>query len=413
MREYNIHTLPNGIRLAHKQVMHTKIVHCGIMLDIGSRDEKPHQVGLAHFWEHMAFKGTKKRKSFHIINKLEAVGGELNAYTTKEKICFYAAVLDNHFEKAIDVLSDITFNSIFPEKQLEKERDVILEEMSMYLDSPEDALQDDFDAVMFKDHSLGNNILGTKSSVQNFKREDLQNFILENLNTEQIVVSVVGNISFKKAIKFIEKYLVDIAPFSGKNERSKPTAYKPTSLTFDKPISQGHMALGLPSYSLHHENRIAYFALINLLGGPGMNSRLNTSLREKNGLVYGIDANYTAFTDCGYTSIYFATEGKKMNKAKQLIHKEINLLKEKTLGSLQLKTLKEQLMGQLAMADESNQSFMLMMAKSLLDLNKVNTLEEIFDTIKSITPTQLRGLAEETLPTDNWSYLTFNPAAED
>ncbi|MBP8156614.1 MAG: insulinase family protein, partial [Leadbetterella sp.] len=161
MSEYQLYTLPNGIRIAHKQVSNTKIVHCGIMLDIGSRDEKPHQAGLAHFWEHMAFKGTKKRKAYHIINSLEAVGGELNAYTTKEKICFYASILDHHFEKAIDLLTDITFNSVFPEKQLEVERGVILEEMSMYLDSPEDAIQDEFDTVVFPNHQLGVNILGT------------------------------------------------------------------------------------------------------------------------------------------------------------------------------------------------------------------------------------------------------------
>ena len=173
MIEYQLHTLPNGIRIAYKQAFNTKIVHCGVMFDIGSRDEMPHQYGLAHFWEHMAFKGTQKRKAYHIINSLEAVGGELNAYTTKEKICFYASILDNHFEKAADLLADISFNSIFPEKQLEVERGVILEEMSMYLDSPEDAIQDEFDEVIFKDHQLGVNILGTQESVKSFQKRRL------------------------------------------------------------------------------------------------------------------------------------------------------------------------------------------------------------------------------------------------
>lgn len=408
MKEYQEHTFPNGIRLAHREVLHTKIVHCGIMLDIGSRDEKPHQIGLAHFWEHMAFKGTRKRNSYHIINRLESVGGELNAYTTKEKICFYASVLDLHFEKAIDILADITFNSIFPEKQLEKERGVILEEMAMYLDSPEDALQDEFDNLIFSQHPLGYNILGTKESLGSFSQKDLIAFVEENLNTERIVVSVVGNISFKKSLKLVEKYLGDIPSVSNENIRTAPSGYKPNSLVLNKNITQSHVALGLPSFSMHSEHRFAYFTLIHLLGGPGMNSRLNASLREKYGLVYGIDANYTAFTDSGFMAICYATDSKNLKKASQLIEKEIALLKDKLLGGSQLKNLKEQLMGQLAMADESNQSYMLMMAKSLLDLNRVNTLEEIFDKVKNISSSNLRDLAVETLPIENFSYLTFS-----
>jgi len=413
MEEYKEHTFPNGIRLAHRQVTHTKIVHCGIMLDIGSRDEKPHQVGLAHFWEHMAFKGTKKRKSYHIINSLEAVGGELNAYTTKEKICFYASVLDNHFEKAIDVLSDITFNSIFPEKQLEKERGVILEEMGIYLDSPEDALHDDFDALMFPNHPLGNNILGTRESLQNFNRNDLKEFVDENIDTERIVISIVGNISFNKAKKYVSKYLEAIPAISNTKNRLSPTNYFHSHIVKDKIISQGHVVLGLPSFSLHHEKRFAYFTLIHLLGGPGMNSRLNSSLREKYGLVYDIDANYTALSDCGYTSISFATDVKNLRKAKSLVYKEIDFLKNKPLGSSQLKNLKGQLMGQLAMADESNQSFMLMLAKSLLDINKINSLEEIFNKINNITSMELQKLANDSFIENQISTLTFNPILEE
>ena len=197
MRDYEIHTLNNGIRIVHKEVKSTKIVHCGFILNIGSRDENDNQQGLAHFWEHMAFKGTSKRKAFHIINRLESVGGELNAYTTKEKICFYASVLDNYFEKALELLTDITFDSIFPEKQIEKERGVILEEMAMYHDAPEDAIQDEFDNLVFKGHPLGNNILGTAESVRSFRRQHFKQFVSENINTGQLIFSVVGNISLK------------------------------------------------------------------------------------------------------------------------------------------------------------------------------------------------------------------------
>jgi predicted Zn-dependent peptidase len=413
MEEFKEYTFQNGIRLAHRQVTHTKIVHCGIMLDIGSRDEKPHQIGLAHFWEHMAFKGTKNRKSYHIINSLETVGGELNAYTTKDKICFYAAVLDNHFEKAIDVLSDITFHSIFPEKQLEKERGVILEEMAIYLDSPEDALHDDFDALIFPNHPLGNNILGTKESLKGFNRNDLKQFVDENVDTERIVISIVGNISFNKAKRIVSKYVEVIPTIRNFKNRLPPSNYKAIHKIQDKTISQAHVALGLPSFSLLHEKRFSYFTLIHLIGGPGMNSRLNSSLREKFGLVYDIDANYTALTDCGYTTISFATDAKNLKKANALVHKEIELLKNKPLGLLQLKNLKAQLMGQLAMADESNQSFMLMLAKSLLDLNRINTLEEIFTKIENISSLELQELANTSMSENQISTLTFNPILED
>lgn len=407
--EYQIYTLPNGIRIAHRQVPYTQIVHCGLMLDMGSRDEKPNQVGLAHFWEHMAFKGTKKRKSYHIINRLESVGGELNAYTTKEKICFYASVLDNHFEKSVELLADITFHSIFPENQIEKERGVILEEMSMYQDSPEDAIQDDFDGIVFANHQLGANILGTQDSVKSFTRKSLQHFINENMDTDKIVFAIVGNIPFKKAIHIAEKYLKDIPQRKTHLKRTPPQSYLSQKVSISKSITQAHCAIGRPSYSLTDERRLPFFMLVNLFGGPGMNSRLNMTLREKYGLVYGIDANYSPFIDTGFLGIYFATDKANLEKANSLILKEMQLLKDKPLGKLQLHTAKEQLMGQLAMAEESNQSYMLMMAKSILDLGRVESLENIFSEIKKIEAEELQTITQEMFDEDQLSYLTFLP----
>jgi predicted Zn-dependent peptidase len=407
--EYQIYTLPNGIRIAHRQVPYTQIVHCGLMLDMGSRDEQPNQVGLAHFWEHMAFKGTKKRKSYHIINRLESVGGELNAYTTKEKICFYASVLDNHFEKSVELLADITFHSIFPENQIEKERGVILEEMSMYQDSPEDAIQDDFDEIIFANHQLGANILGTQDSVKSFTRKSLQQFITENMDTDKIVFSIVGNIPVKKAIHIAEKYLKDIPQRKTHLKRTPPQSYLPQSVSVTKTITQAHCAIGRPSYSLTDKRRLPFFMLVNLFGGPGMNSRLNMTLREKYGLVYGIDASYSPFIDTGFLGIYFATDKSNLDKANSLIIKEMQLLKERPLGKVQLHTAKEQLMGQLAMAEESNQSYMLMMAKSILDVGKVETLESIFTEIKKIESDDLQTITQEMFDENQLSYLTFLP----
>ena len=409
MEDYELHTLPNGIRIVHKQILHTQIAHCGIMLDIGSRDETPDQLGLAHFWEHMAFKGTQKRRSHHIINRLENVGGELNAYTTKEKVCFHASVLGLHFEKATELLADIAFYSVFPEKQIERERGVILEEMAMYYDSPEDALQDDFDQLVFQNHALGSNILGTPETVNTFTREYLQQFIADNLDTGRIVFASVSNDPFPKVVKMVSKYLTDVPQQKTARKRQAPTHYIPQRQTVERPITQAQCALGRPAFSLTDPRRLPFFMLVNLLGGQGMNSRLNMNLREKFGLVYSIDAGFTPYLDTGFLGIYFGTDPKKVSRAQALIVKEMQLLRDKSLTTLQLHQTKEQLMGQLAMAEESNQSFMLMMAKSVLDIHRVESLPDIFGEIRAVTAEQLQGLAQEMFDPDQMSYLTFMP----
>ncbi|WP_019989215.1 M16 family metallopeptidase [Rudanella lutea] len=409
MEDYELHTLPNGIRIVHKQILHTQIAHCGIMLDIGSRDETPEQQGLAHFWEHMAFKGTEKRRSHHIINRLENVGGELNAYTTKEKVCFHASVLGLHFEKATELLADIAFHSVFPEKQIERERGVILEEMAMYYDSPEDALQDDFDGLVFQNHALGSNILGTPETVNSFTRDALQGFIADNFDTERIVFASVSNDPFAKVVRMASKYLADIPHRKTTRQRQPPGSYTPQRQTVERPITQAQCALGRPAFSLSDPKRLPFFMLVNLLGGPGMNSRLNMNLREKFGLVYSIDASFTPYIDTGFLGIYFGTDPKKVDRAHTLILKEMQQLRDKPLTTLQLHQTKEQLMGQLAMAEESNQSFMLMMAKSILDIGRVESLPDIFAEIKAVTADELQAIAQETLLPEQMSYLTFMP----
>ena len=409
MVNYNLFTLPNGIRIVHKQVPSTKIVHCGFVLDIGSRDECEDQLGIAHFWEHMAFKGTKKRKAFHILNKLDSVGGELNAYTTKEKICFYASALDKHMESAFELLQDITFDSIFPEKQIENEKRVILEEMSLYHDSPEDAIQDEFDNVIFKDHPLGKNILGTPSSVRSFTRSDFQDFLKANLNTERVVFSCVGDVPLKRVKRLSEKYFGAIPHYAADKQRVLFSGYSPAHEIIERNITQAHCAIGTTAYSLSDKNRLPFFMLINILGGPGMNSRLNLALREKYGFVYNIEASYHPYSDTGLFAIFFGTEQKQVQRSRRLIDKELKLLREKPLGILQLHKAKEQMIGHLAMAEENNTNLMLMMGKTLLDLDKVDSLEEIFKNIRRLDSQKLQEVAQESLATDRMSSLTFLP----
>lgn len=408
-REFEMLTLPNGIRVVHKEISHTRITHCGFFLDIGSRDEGPLQQGLAHFWEHMAFKGTRRRKAFHILNRLDSVGGELNAYTTKEKICFYASSLTEYFPKAFDLLTDITFDSIFPEKQIENERKVILEEMAMYFDSPEDAIQDEFDDVVFQGHSMGRNILGTEESIRSFQKKDFKNFIQENLDTSRIIFVSVGNLSFKKVVKLAEKYLKDIPVHSNAPTRKEYDSYKPSFKKEYRNLTQSHAAIGRTAFSLNDENRVPFSMIINLLGGPGMNSRLNLAAREKYGYVYSIDATYHPFTDTGMWGIYFGTDPDQLQKVYNLVLKELRRLKEKPLGAIQLHKAKEQIMGQLAMSEENNLSLMLLIGRALLDLDQVPTMKEIFSRIEKVNADQIVDISREMFDETTISSLFFLP----
>lgn len=409
MPEYELHTLPNGIRVAHQQITHTKVVHCGFILDIGSRDERPKQHGLAHFWEHMAFKGTKKRRSYHILNRLEAVGGELNAYTTKEKICFYASLLDRHFETALELLTDITFDSIFPEKQIERERNVILEEMAMYYDSPEDAIQDDFDQVIFGEHPLGKNILGSRDSIRTFHRADFQQFLVEHMNTEKLVFCCAGNLPMKQVVKLAEKYLSNVPSLHGPGHRLPFKSYVPQQKTVQRPLTQAQCAIGRTAFPVQDERSLPFFMLTNLLGGPGMNSRLNLALREKHGLVYSADAEYQSYTDTGFFAIYFGTEPAQLARARGYVMKELKTLREKPLGRLQLHRLKEQLMGQLAMSSENNQSLMLAIGRSLLEERELESLDTIYAKINAVEASDLQEIAQEMFREEELSTLVYVP----
>lgn len=408
--QYNLKELPNGIRIVHQEVTHTRMVHCGFVLNIGSRDESKEQEGLAHFWEHMAFKGTKKRKAYHIINRLESLGGELNAYTTKEKICFYSSILKEHFSKAAELLCDITFNSTFPKKQIDKERQVILEEMAMYRDSPDDSIQDDFDELIFEGHALGRNILGTEQTVTKFTQEDFFEFISSRLDTTQIVFSVIGNISFNKVLQQVASFLTEIPVKRSLYVRSGFTNYQPKIKVVEKEITQAHCAIGKPAFSFYDSRRFQLYLLNNILGGPSMNSRLNLSLREKHGYVYSVESHYQAYSDTGFVGVYFGTEQKTANRAKKVVLKEMEKLRLKKLGTMQLHMAKEQAIGQMAMAEENYAALMLVFAKNLLDKGKIDSLDTIFGIIRESTAEDLMDIANEIYSPDQLSYLNYIPA---
>lgn len=409
MRNIKIFKLSNGIRVVHQQLATTKIVHCGIILDIGSRDENTENQGIAHFWEHMAFKGTKRRRSFNIINSLDSIGGELNAYTDKEKVVFYASVRDEYFERAVDVLSDITFHSIFPDYQIEKERGVILEEMAMYNDSPDDSLQDEFESIVYKDHPMGMNILGKPETVNSFTKRDFLTFFKNHLGTDKIAFSCVGNISMEVVERIAKKYLEALVTKAAKAKRKKFKVYKPREQILKRTVKQAKCALGRDAYPIINDDRIPLFLLVNMLGGPGMNSRLNLALREKYGFVYSIDAHYIPYTDTGMFAVFFGTEPKQLTRCISLVKKELYRFCEKPLTRRQLSSAKEQIKGQLAMAEENNLNLMLSMGRSVLDIGRVPSLEEIYNQIDEISALKMLDIAQDIFDESKMSYLIMEP----
>lgn len=406
----NLHEveLSNGIRMVYQQIEGTRLFHCGVFLDVGSRDEQEETQGIMHFWEHLAFKGTKKRKAYQIINSIDSVGGELNAYTDKERVVFYASVRDQYFERAIDVLSDITFHSVFPENEIEKERGVILQEMAMYLDNPDDSLHDEFDSVIYPRHPMGMNILGRKETILRFRKRDFREFLSQRIDTRRIVFSCVGDLPAAQVEQVFQRYF-NVKATKRVAKRKPIRLYKPTRKQLLRPVKQAKCAIGRPAYSIHHPDRIPFFLLVNMLGGPGMNSRLNMVLREKHGYVYSIDAHYVPFSDTGMFAVFFGTKPSKLNRCLELVQRELDKFCEKPLTARQLNAAKEQFKGQLAMGEENNHSLMFMMGRYMLDLNRVPSLEEIFNVIDDISPKDISRVACEMFDAKELSYLTMVP----
>ncbi|MDQ3192052.1 MAG: insulinase family protein [Bacteroidota bacterium] len=407
--EINIFTLANGIRIVHKETPGAAVAHCGFLIDVGSRDEEEHEQGLAHYIEHVLFKGTSKRRAFHILNRLDAVGGEINAYTTKESTCIFASFLTEHFERAFELLKDITFDSVFPEKEIEREKDVIIDEINSYLDSPSEQIFDDFEDQMFKGHPLGRNILGTISSVRNFTRNDILNFIKKHYTPERIVFSVVGNFTGDYVKKLTDKYLSQISKQPNLYKRQLFKGYKPDEQTHKKTTYQAHYTVGNVAYSRKNKKKIPLILLNNMLGGPAMNSRLNLAIREKFGYTYNLESNYSAYSDTGLFSVYLGTDIQFLNKTINLVKKELDKFREKKLGAMQLHYGKKQLIGQIAMAQENKAGLMLAIGKSLLYTGKVETLPDIFAKIENISADELLVVANEIFNEKKLSSLTYLP----
>jgi predicted Zn-dependent peptidase len=408
MIDYQVHTLANGIRILFKHSPST-ITHCCFVVNAGSRDEPEHKEGLAHFIEHLLFKETEKRSTNQILNRLELVGADLNAYTTKEYTCVHASLLKQHLERTIDLFEDILFHSVFPEDEMEKERGVILDEIASYLDQPEEAIQDDYEELLFKNHPIGKNILGTNETVSAFNKADIQSFMSATYNTSEMVFAVFGDYDFKKLIKLFEKYVGWVPANNVQKTRIAPVANAGEKLILHKPISQTHCMMGSAAYHAKHEKKYGLLLLNNLLGGMGMSSRLNLEIREKHGIAYTIESNYISFSDTGIFSIYFGTDTEKADKAMRLVNNELKKLRNNKLGSLQLQQAKQKFIGQIALAEENRMSLIIGMAKSLLDFGQIDSLEQVFAKINVVTADELLDISNEIFDVNGMTTLLFEP----
>ena len=405
--EPNCITFENGIRLVylHKP---SSVAHIGFFFRAGSRFEKEHQTGLAHFLEHCVFKGTKKRSGIQTISRLDEVGGELNAYTAKEELCLHASFPKEHTARAIELLSDISVNPTFSRNEVKKEKEIVIDEINSYLDSPFDKIFDDFEEEFFKGHSLGNNILGKKEELAKFTQKDLNEFVTAYFSKENLVVSFVGDIPLKSIEKHSKKHIKDM-PAKGADIQINPfSGYKPLNIIRKESNYQAHIVLGGMAPNYFDVQRTAMAMLMNMLGGPAMNATLNISLRERHVLAYSIEATYVPYADVGFWQIYVGCESKNIKKSIRLIHKELLRIQNKKISKAKLTRLKQQFKGQLALSMDVNSGLMHSLGKSLLAFGQIDTIEDMHKSIDKITADDIQVLAQKYMQTSEISSLIFD-----
>ena len=396
--EYNTYKLGNGLRVIPRP-SDSPVLYCGYEINAGTRDEEPGEEGLAHFCEHVTFKGTARRKPFQISNYLESVGGDLNAFTNKEDTVYYAAILKEHLERAVDLLSDIVFHSVYPQAEIEKEVEVICDEIESYNDSPSELIYDDFENLIFDGHPLGHNILGTAQRVRSYTTADALRFANHFYTPSNSIFFAYGNIDFQRLLRLLEKYTANI-PASRKEVAKK--IIKATSqgklgqtIVRNRHTHQAHVMLGTQGYDIRDERRTALYLLNNMLGGPGMNTRLNLALRERHGLVYAVDSSMVSYGDTGLWCTYFGCDAKDVDRCLQLVHKELDEMGKKELSEFKVNMAKKQVKGQIGVACDNRESFALDFGKSFLHYGWERDITSLYARIDAITPKQLQEVAQD------------------
>lgn len=396
--EFDTFTLPSGIRCVHRR-NRSKVAHCCLMVNAGSRDELANELGAAHLTEHTLFKGTTRRKAYQINCRLENLGGELNAFTTKEDTTVHATTLRSDFPKAVELIADIVFNSTFPDREVEREKEVVIDEINTYRDIPAETIFDTFEAELFAGSSLAGNILGTSRSVRRISPQMLRDFVRRTYTPDQMVFASIGGMSTAAVERSLRKYLECVEPRRREFMRTAPASVERFEKSIHKAgVHQAHCIIGGRAYTLQDEKRLPLALLINMLGGPAANSMLNILLREHNGLSYTVEASYNPISDSGHSTIYFSSDRDKAERCLELVQGQLRELCEKKLSTLKLSMAKKQYMGQFAISMENPEGNMLGAAKSMLVFDSVDDSDVIYRKISSVTAEQLRDVANEIFP---------------
>ena len=430
--KYNTHTLDNGLRIIHLP-SDSKVVYCGYQINAGTRDEEPGEEGLAHFCEHVTFKGTERRKAWHILNCLESVGGDLNAYTNKEGTVYYSAILKEHIARAVDLLSDIVFHSVYPQAEIDKEVEVICDEIESYNDSPAELIYDEFENILFKGSSLGHNILGTAEQVRSFTTEDALRFTRKLYRPDNAIFFAYGDIDFKKLVRLLKKSFLSeerrVKSRESEERRVKseefnsPEAqaqfntqhstfntqhsFEGQTIVMEKNTHQAHVMIGTKAYDVNDDRRMPLYLLNNILGGPGMNAKLNLALREHNGLVYTVESTMVAYGNTGTWSIYFGCDEHDIKRCLRLVRKELDRMMEKPLSDSQLKAAKKQIKGQIGVACDNRENFALDFGKSFLHYGWEKNVDCLYEQVEAITSQQIQDVARELFDKDRLITLIF------
>ena len=430
--KYNTYTLDNGLRIIHLP-SDSKVVYCGYQINAGTRNEEPGEEGLAHFCEHVTFKGTERRKAWHILNCLESVGGDLNAYTNKEGTVYYSAILKEHIARAVDLLTDIVFHSVYPQAEIDKEVEVICDEIESYNDSPAELIYDEFENIIFKGSPLGHNILGTAEQVRSFKTEDALRFTRKLYRPDNAIFFAYGDIDFKKLVRLLKKSFLseerrvksEETTFGDRREsqfNSPETqaqfniqhstfntqhSFEGQTIVMQKNTHQAHVMIGTRAYDVNDSRRMPLYLLNNMLGGPGMNAKLNLALREHNGLVYTVESTMVAYGDTGIWSIYFGCDEHDVKRCLRLVRKELDKFMQKPLSEAQLKAAKKQIKGQVGVACDNRENFALDFGKSFLHYGWEKNVDRLYKQVDEITAEQIQAVAQELFDKDRLTTLIF------
>jgi len=414
--KYNTYTLDNGLRIIHLP-SDSKVVYCGYQINAGTRNEEPGEEGLAHFCEHVTFKGTERRKAWHILNCLESVGGDLNAYTNKEGTVYYSAILKEHIARAVDLLSDIVFHSVYPQAEIDKEVEVICDEIESYNDSPAELIYDEFENILFKGSPLGHNILGTAEQVRRFTTEDALRFTQKLYRPDNAIFFAYGDIDFKKLVKLIGRVLADsvgnkksVSSVKSVGLEKYPSVGEEIAgqtIVVQKNTHQAHVMIGTRAYDVNDDRRMPLYLLNNMLGGPGMNAKLNLALREHNGLVYTVESTMVSYGDTGTWSIYFGCDEHDVKRCLRLVRKELDKFMQKPLSDAQLKAAKKQIKGQIGVACDNRENFALDFGKSFLHYGWEKNVDRLYEQVDEITAAQIQAVAQDLFDKDRLTTLIF------